>query len=88
MPASTVRIEYDLEYGSDALEMHADAIASGQRVLIVDDLLATGGTAAAVASLVKQQGATIVALAFLIELSFLDGKKQLSDQAVYSVLQY
>ena len=88
LPASPVRIEYDLEYGSDALEMHADAIASGQRVLIVDDLLATGGTAAAVASLVKQQGATIVALAFLIELSFLDGRKQLLDQAVYSVLQY
>ena len=88
LPASTVSVEYELEYGSDVLEMHADAITSGQRILIVDDLLATGGTAAAVASLVTQQGGAIVALAFLIELGFLDGRKQLTGQPIYSVLQY
>ena len=88
LPASTVSVEYELEYGSDVLEMHADAITSGQRILIVDDLLATGGTAAAVASLVTQQGGAIVALAFLIELGFLDGRKQLAGQPIYSVLQY
>ena len=88
LPSSTVSVEYELEYGTDVLEIHQDAITSGQRILIVDDLLATGGTAAAVANLVQKQGGTIVALAFLIELDFLDGRTKLSEQTVFSVLQY
>ena len=88
LPSSTVSVEYELEYGTDILEIHQDAINFGQRILIVDDLLATGGTAAAVAHLVQKQGGTIVALAFLIELDFLNGRTKLSEQTVFSVLHY
>jgi adenine phosphoribosyltransferase len=88
LPASTVRVAYDLEYGSDALEIHADAIQKGQRVLIVDDLLATGGTARATTRLVRQLGGTVHALAFLIELVALNGRSKLDGENVHTVLQY
>ena len=88
LPAKAIKTSYDLEYGKDALEIHADAIEKGQRVLIVDDVLATGGTAAAAAELVKQLGGDLHGLAFLIELLFLNGKAKLEGQQVYSVLQY
>jgi adenine phosphoribosyltransferase len=88
LPAATVRATYDLEYGSDSLEMHRDAIGPGERVLIVDDLLATGGTARATAGLVKQLGGHIEALAFLIELVGLNGRAKLGGETVMAVLQY
>jgi adenine phosphoribosyltransferase len=88
LPSTTVRVTYDLEYGSDSLEMHDDAIESGQRVLIVDDLLATGGTAAATVDLVRRQGATIHGLSFLIELAGLNGRARLVPEAIFSVLTY
>jgi adenine phosphoribosyltransferase len=88
LPSSTVRAIYDLEYGSDSLEMHADAVKHGQRVLIVDDLLATGGTARATTDLVKQLGGTVHALAFLIELLPLNGRAKLAGEHVHTVLQY
>ena len=88
LPAKTVKESYALEYGQDALEIHADAIEKGQRVLIVDDVLATGGTAAAAVELVKKLGGDLHGLAFLIELLSLDGKTKLGGQQVYSVLQY
>src|SRR5262245_55155245 len=77
LPSTTIRATYELEYGSDSLEMHKDAIEPGQRVLIVDDLLATGGTAKAAADLVTQLGGTVHALAFLIELIALNGRSKL-----------
>ncbi|BCS33555.1 adenine phosphoribosyltransferase [Luteitalea sp. TBR-22] len=88
LPAQSVRVSYDLEYGSDALEIHADAVGAGQRVLIVDDLLATGGTARATIDLVRGLGAEIVACAFLVELTFLDGRARLGDTTVHAVLPY
>ena len=88
LPAKSIKETYDLEYGKDALEIHADAVESGQRVLIVDDVLATGGTAAAATALVKKLGGQVHGLAFLIELLFLDGKAKLAGESVYSVLQY
>jgi adenine phosphoribosyltransferase len=88
LPAKTVRVSYDLEYGSDALEMHDDAITPGQRVLIVDDLLATGGTARATVQLVKGLGGIVHAVAFLVELTFLDGRSKLQGEDVHVVLQY
>ena len=88
LPAKTVKESYALEYGQDALEIHADAIEKGQRVLIVDDVLATGGTAAAAVELVKKLGGDLHGLAFLIELLSLNGKTKLEGQQVYSVLQY
>ena len=88
LPSTTVRVEYELEYGTDALEMHDDAIRAGQRVLIVDDLLATGGTAKAAGDLVGGRGAQVHALAFLIELDFLPGREKLSGQTIHSVLRY
>jgi adenine phosphoribosyltransferase len=88
LPAKSIKETYDLEYGKDALEIHADAVESGQRVLIVDDVLATGGTAAAAAVLVKKVGGRLAGLAFLIELLFLNGKAKLTGEQVYSVLQY
>ena len=87
LPAKTVSAEFALEYGTDTLHMHEDAVKPGQRVLIVDDVLATGGTAQAAARLVKQTGGTLHGLAFLIELSFLDGKAKLTGEQVFSVLQ-
>ena len=88
LPARTIKEIYELEYGKDAVEIHADAIERGQRVLIVDDVLATGGTAAATTRLVKQLGGELHGLAFLIELTFLNGKSKLGGENVYSVLQY
>ena len=88
LPSSTVRASYALEYGSDALEMHDDAIRKGQRVLIVDDLLATGGTARATTDLVKKLGGDVFALAFLIELVGLDGRAKLPGEQVHAVLKY
>jgi adenine phosphoribosyltransferase len=88
LPAKAVTETYALEYGTDALEIHEDAVAKGQRVLIVDDVLATGGTAAAAVQLVKRLGGDLHGLAFLIELLALDGKAKLAGTKVYSVLQY
>ena len=88
LPSHTVRATYDLEYGSDALEMHRDAIEPGQKVLIVDDLLATGGTAKATAGLVTELGGRVHALAFLIELVALNGRQQLGGHNLHVVLQY
>ena len=88
LPAKAIKEVYELEYGKDAIEIHADAIGKGQRVLIVDDVLATGGTAAATTRLVKQLGGTLHGLAFLIELTFLNGKSKLTGESVFSVLQY
>jgi adenine phosphoribosyltransferase len=88
LPSATVRATYDLEYGSDSLEMHRDAVEAGQRVLIVDDLLATGGTARATVDLVKQVGGQVEAVAFLIELVALNGRSKLTGENVMAVLQY
>ena len=88
LPSRVIKESYDLEYGKDALEIHADAVEHGQRVLIVDDVLATGGTAAAATQLVKKVGGALHGLAFLIELTFLDGRSKLGEENVYSVLQY
>ncbi|HSC28604.1 MAG TPA: adenine phosphoribosyltransferase [Vicinamibacterales bacterium] len=88
LPADTVRATYDLEYGSDSLEMHRDAVLPGQRVLIVDDLLATGGTSRATVSLVRQLGGDVEGLAFLIELVELNGRARLTGENILSVLQY
>ena len=88
LPSTTKRASYALEYGSDTLEIHDDAIQSGQKVLIVDDLLATGGTARATRDLVRMLGGEVHALAFLIELVALEGRQQLKGENVHSVLQY
>ncbi len=88
LPAKAIKESYDLEYGKDALEIHEDAIEKGQRVLIVDDVLATGGTAAAASQLVKTLGGELHGLAFLIELLFLKGSAKLQGENVYSVLKY
>jgi adenine phosphoribosyltransferase len=88
LPAETIRQEYALEYGTDALEIHTDAIRPGERVLIHDDLLATGGTVEAACRLVERLGGTIVALCFLIELSFLGGRSRLRGYEIFSILQY
>src|SRR5579863_3044318 len=77
LPAETVHVTYDLEYGTDTLEMHKDAISSGTRVLIVDDLLATGGTAAAASRMVRDAGGVVVGLGFVVELTFLNGRQKL-----------
>ena len=79
---------YNLEYGADSLEIHRDAISQGQDVLIIDDLLATGGTAVAVAGLIESLGGTVVGLGFLIELEFLKGRAKLSKYDVHAVLKY
>ena len=88
LPSKTIRATYDLEYGSDSLEMHRDAVEAGQRVLIVDDLLATGGTARATASLVIELGGHVHALAFLIELIALNGREKLAGHNLHVVLRY
>ena len=88
LPWKTVRTSYDLEYASDSLEIHHDAVSHGQRVLIVDDLLATGGTARATVDLVAGLGGQVHALAFLIELVELEGRLRLSDETIHSVLRY
>ena len=88
LPSACVRESYALEYGTDTLEMHADAVKKGQRVLIVDDLLATGGTARATADLVKKIGGDVHALAFLIELVGLNGRAKLAGEQVHAALKY
>ena len=88
LPAKALKESYDLEYGKDALEIHADAIEKGQRILIVDDVLATGGTAAAAAQLVRKLGGELHAMAFLIELLALNGRSKIAGEQVSSVLTY
>jgi adenine phosphoribosyltransferase len=88
LPSKTVQETYDLEYGTDCLEIHSDAVEPGQRVLIVDDVLATGGTAAATTALVRRLGGDVRALSFLVELVFLNGRSRLGKESVHSVLQY
>lgn len=86
LPAATIREEYALEYGTDALEMHVDAIMPGERVVVVDDLLATGGTAAAAGRLVEKLGGTLHGFAFLIELDFLSGRKKLHNHEIFTLI--
>ena len=88
LPSTTVSASYSLEYGTDSLEMHDDAVTQGQRVLIVDDLLATGGTARATVDLVKRLGGQVHALAFLIELVALSGRQKLAGETIHTVLKY
>jgi len=88
LPAERISVTYDLEYGTDTLEMHKDAIVAGCRVLIVDDLLATGGTASATARMVREAGGTVVGLGFVVELTFLNGRQKLEGADVFSLLQY
>lgn len=88
LPGPTARVTYDLEYGSDTLEIHQDAIEPGQRVVLVDDLLATGGTMEATIKLVQQLGGEIAGLGFAIELDFLRGRERLRDYDVFSLLHY
>ncbi len=88
LPWHTYRATYDLEYGTDTLEIHQDAIKPGERVLIVDDLLATGGTVGAVIDLVERLKGQIVEIAFLIELTFLKGREQIKDYPVFSLIKY
>ena len=88
LPWTARRYEYQLEYGNDALEMHNDALNESDRVLLVDDVLATGGTAAAASYLIRETGATLVGIGMVIELSFLDGRKKLDGTTVHSLIQY
>jgi adenine phosphoribosyltransferase len=88
LPAETIREEYQLEYGKDAMEIHKDAIAPGERILLHDDLLATGGTVLAACRLVEKLGGQIIGLCFLIELTFLQGRDRLKNYDVYSILKY
>ena len=88
LPSTKIRADYQLEYGTDGLEVHTDAIEKGQRVLVVDDLLATGGTASAAVNLVKQLGGTVSGIAFMIELMDLKGRARLEGEHLHVVLQY
>jgi adenine phosphoribosyltransferase len=88
LPSHTIRASYSLEYGSDALEMHHDGVSAGQKVLIVDDLLATGGTASAAMDLVTKLGGTVAGFAFLIELVELNGRAKLGGHRIHAVLKY
>ncbi len=88
LPSRTHREDYVLEYGTDGLEIHEDAVTRGQRVLVVDDVLATGGTARAASGLVRRAGGQLVGLSFLLELNALKGREKLAGETVYSVLQY
>jgi adenine phosphoribosyltransferase len=88
LPAERIRETYDLEYGTDTLEMHRDAIQPGEHVLIVDDVVATGGTAAATARMVESLGGIVAGFGFIIELTFLDGRKKLGDRDVASLIRY
>jgi len=88
LPAKALSITYQLEYGSDTLEMHCDAIEKGDNVLIIDDLLATGGTASAVSQIIEKIGGKIVEVAFLIELEFLHGREKLKNHQIFSIIKY
>jgi adenine phosphoribosyltransferase len=88
LPWKVVREEYELEYGKDALEMHEDGVSAGDRVLVVDDVLATGGTAAAAVRLLRRRGAEVVGVAVFIELGFLDGRSALQDVELHSLVTY
>ena len=88
LPSDRVSVSYQLEYGTDSLEIHKDAIEKGHSVLIVDDLLATGGTAAAVTKLVEQVGGKVAGLGFVVELTFLNGRSRLPGFDIFSLLQY
>jgi len=88
LPGKTIEVEYELEYGRDALAVHEDAIHAGQRVLAVDDLLATGGTMAATLRLIEQLGGQVVGVTFLIELAFLHGREKLKSYPLHSVIVY
>jgi len=88
LPGETISVEYALEYGTNTLEIHKDAIGAGQRVLVVDDLLATGGTVLGTIELIRQLKAEIVGLSFLVELLFLKGRDRLSDYDIHSIIQY
>ena len=88
LPFKTIREEYQLEYGTDALEIHTDAVGKGERVLIVDDLIATGGTIVAACNLIRKLGGEVAGLAFLVELSFLGGRNKLKEFDVFSIISY
>ncbi len=88
LPYRTSQVEYQLEYGKDSVQMHIDAVEAGQRVLLVDDLLATGGTTAACAKLVENAGATVAACVFLVELAFLKGRPRLAQYPTFSLIHY
>jgi len=88
LPAETVSVTYELEYGTDSVEMHQDAITPGERVLLIDDLLATGGTAQATCKLLRQQGAELAGVAFLVELDFLNGREKLKDMDIFSIVHF
>ena len=88
LPAETAKVTYDLEYGTDTLEIHKDAVRKGQRVIVVDDLLATGGTAKATAQLVESIGGEVAGMAFVVELDFLKGRERLAKYDVMSLLHY
>jgi adenine phosphoribosyltransferase len=88
LPHQRVRVDYALEYGSDALEAHVDAFRAGEQVLLVDDVLATGGTAAGAVELIRRLGASVLGTAFLVELGFLRGRRRLGDVPVFSMVEY
>jgi adenine phosphoribosyltransferase len=88
LPAETIHVEYALEYGSNTVEVHTDAIQPGQKVLVVDDLLATGGTVGATLDLVQRLGGEVVGIAFLVELNALHGRERLPGQNIFSLIQY
>lgn len=88
LPAETVSVTYELEYGTDSVEMHQDAIAPAEKVLLIDDLLATGGTAQATCKLLRQQGAELAGVAFLVELDFLNGREKLKDMDIFSIVHF
>lgn len=88
LPWTTLRVDYELEYGTDALEAHVDAVRAGQRVLLVDDLLATGGTAAGAASLIRRLGGDVVGATFVVELGFLGGRARMADIPVHALARY
>ena len=88
LPRETVSVEYSLEYGTNTLEMHADSIRPGDRVLLVDDLLATGGSARAAVDLIEKLGGQVVGIAFLIELAFLQGREKLEDYDIFSIITF
>jgi len=88
LPAEKLQVNYELEYGTDSLEIHKDAVKPGQRALIVDDLIATGGTAKAVAEMTESMGAVVVGLAFMVELTFLNGRDKIGGYPIHSILKY